>query len=525
MIPDCVSVRSSGAEQRIFTQLRESEVAGWDYALHSINLPEHVRKRVCEIDFLLLGERGLLGLEVKGGAVVRRDGVWHTQTLKGTRQKLKESPFKQAETGLFSLENRLRRTLGGDLVGRTVFGYGVVLPDCDFTTVSVEWDQDMVVDAARLDTEGWGPCLDRLGKFWEHKPGERGTLSEEDVQRYLDLLRPDFDRVQTLRQLGKTVDEEVVALTKRQYRALDWSGRNPRLVFEGGAGTGKTMLAAEMCRRAAQSGARILITCRSGVLANFIKSQAQLDDVIVLPFGRLADVADDGVDLVVVDEAQDVINEADLTVIDRMLAGGLADGRWVLLLDSNNQRGLVGRYEDQAMGRLLAHRPAEITLTDNCRNTVEIVRATQTRTGADLGVTTAGPGQEVVVVEEPRPAAVAAVAAVLDDLEEQNVPLEQVVLLSPFPLSGSLFAELPEHWRRRIDVLDLMRLTRPGPGRVGFAEVADFKGLERRYVVLEALNLSESPDVRAQLYVGMTRAKAALWVVSPVDASGGGTPA
>jgi hypothetical protein len=521
MIPQCVNPRSSHAEQQIFAQLAELEVEGWDYALHSINLPEHERKRVCEIDFLLVGERGVLGLEVKGGAVTRTKGVWRTQTLKGTGHRLRESPLDQARLGVFSLEQRLRRHIGGDLVERTVFGYGVVFPDCDFDTASVEWEPDMLLDASRLDGEGWGSCLDRLGKFWEGKPGGRTALAEDDVQRYLDVLRPDFDRVLTLRQLGKAVDAEVVALTELQYRALDGSGRNPRLIFEGGAGTGKTMLAAEMCRRARQSHERILLTCRGGVLANFIKSQPDLDGVTVLPFNQVSEIDRGGVDLMVVDEAQDVINKDDLEVIDRVLSGGLADGRWVFLLDSNNQRDLVGRYEDEAFDRLRSHRPAEITLIDNCRNTIEIVRATQDRTGADLGVTTAGPGQEVTVIDGPRGVAAAAVAAVLDDLEEQQVPLDQVVLLAPRDLSRSVFSELSDHWRQRIDVLDLMRMRRPAPGRVGFATVADFKGLEKRYVVLEAQELSDSLSARAQLYVGMTRAKAALWIVCPSGLPGG----
>ena len=55
----------------------------------------------------------------------------------------------------------------------------------------------------------------------------------------------------------------------------------------------------------------------------------------------------------------------------------LVNGQWAFLLDSNNQRGLVGRYEDDAMEELLSYRPAKIRLIDNCRNTVEIVADTQ----------------------------------------------------------------------------------------------------------------------------------------------------
>jgi hypothetical protein len=514
MIPGQVGSRASLAERLIFDQLKMLEVPGWTYGLHSINLPEHERKRVCEIDFLLLGERGLLALEAKGGKVSRREGVWYTRDLRGTQHRLKESPLEQASSAMFALETRLRQHVGRPLTARTVFGHGAVFPDINFDTDSVEWAPDMVIDRRCIDVDGWALGLDRLGAFWETKPGPRRRLSEIDIELYLSYLRPDFDLVPSLRQLSRAVEAELVALTKLQYRALDTWGRNPRLLFEGGAGTGKTMLAAEICRRAAGAGSRVLLTCRSGVLSGFIRSQPGLEGVTTVPFHKVTELQSASYDLVVVDEGQDVINADDLQLVDRVLAGGLADGQWVFLLDGNNQRDLVGRYEDDAIARLRSYRPAEITLIDNCRNTVEIVTATQDRTGADLGVTTAGRGLDVVSVEGPRERVADELSKALEQLEDQQIPMEQVVLLSPHALTDSVFTALPARWRRRVDVLDLARLRRPTAGRIGFARVADFKGLESPFVMLESTEDAQLPVARGLLYVGMTRARAALWVIT-----------
>ncbi|XVV05936.1 nuclease-related domain-containing protein [Actinosynnema sp. CA-248983] len=175
MIPDSVHAGASRAEQEIFSQLAALEVAGWEYAMHSTNLPEHDRKRVCEIDFLLLGERGLLVLEAKGGEILLKKDVWHTRDLKGKRHRLKESPLDQARTSMFALAKVLRRTTADPgLVDRTVFGYGAVFPDSEFDAVSVEWTPEMVINSVRLASEGWADCLDRLGAFWESKPGSWG---------------------------------------------------------------------------------------------------------------------------------------------------------------------------------------------------------------------------------------------------------------------------------------------------------------------------------------------------------------
>jgi hypothetical protein len=516
MIPGQVGPSASRAENQIFDLLRGLEVPGWTYAFHSLNLPEHARKRVCEIDFLLLGERGLLVLEAKGGLVSRREGIWYTRDLRGISHRLKESPFEQASTAMFGLETKLSQRAGRHLTSSTVFGYAAVFPDVRFTTVSVEWEPEMVLDSTCMNTNSLSLKLDQLGSFWENKPGPRRRLSHEDVERYLNLLRQDFELVPSLQHLGRTIEAELVALTELQYRALDSYSRNPRLIFEGGAGTGKTMLAAEICRRAKGVAGRVLLTCRSAVLAGFMRAQPGLEKVVTVPFHQIVDIPKESIDLVVVDEAQDIINSVDLRLLDRVLNGGLANGRWVLLLDSNNQRGLVGSYDDDAMAKLRSYRPTEIDLVDNCRNTVEIVTATQHRTGADLGVTTAGHGIEVTVVRGSPSSVTEKLINILVQLEDEQILMNEITLLSPYSFTNSVFASLPSNWRSRIDVLDLVRLRAPTPGRIGFAQVSDFKGLESPFVILESAKSAEASALRALLYVGMTRARAALWLIDSI---------
>jgi hypothetical protein len=515
MIPEQVGPGTSRAERDIFELLKAVEIPGWTYAFHSLNLPEHERKRVCEIDFLLLGRRGLLVLEAKGGSVSRRGGIWYSKDLRGNSHRLRESPLEQASSSMFALETKLSQRGGRSLTGPTVFGHAAIFPDIPFDAASVEWEPEMIMDSTCMSVDALAASLDQLGSFWENKPGRRHRISPLEVERYLNLLRPDFDLVPGLRRLSRTIEAELVALTELQYRALDTYARNPRMVFEGGAGTGKTMLAAEICRRAAAAGHHVLLTCRSGVLAQFIRAQPGLDGVVTIPFHQVAELPPANFDLVVVDEGQDIINAADLRLIDQVLTGGLVDGKWVFLLDSNNQRGLVGGYEHDAMAELLSYRPAEISLIDNCRNTVEIVTATQSRTGADLGSTSAGHGLPVTSVSGPRSVVADDVAGILEQLEEEQVQMDQIVLLSPHVFTSSIFSGLPERWRHRIDLLDLGRLRAPTPGRIGFTQVVNFKGLESPFVMLESPEGSDAAVARALLYVGMTRARAALWLIDP----------
>ena len=251
------------------------------------------------------------------------------------------------------------------------------------------------MDRKRLDRQdGVRRSLGLLASYWRGKPGpHNGLLGEAEMAEILSLLRPDFDVVPSLQHVANATDAELARLTVNQFRALDAHERNPRIIFEGGAGTGKTLLAAEICRREHANGRSTLFTCRSGVMAGFVASQPGMDGIDVIPFRRIPPAGAGRDDTVVVDEAQDVSNFEDLATLDRILTGGLQDGRWFFLLDSNNQRGLVGIFDQDAMDYLRSFRPADLILNDNCRNTREIVSRTQAMTGADVGISTAGPVQ------------------------------------------------------------------------------------------------------------------------------------
>ena len=250
MIPGQVGPGASRAELEIFDLLRALEVPGWTYAFHSLNLPEHERKRVCEIDFLLLGERGLLVLEAKGGRVSRRNGVWHTRDLRGMSHRLKESPLEQASTAMFAGDQALAARRA-QLTGRQSLAtppYSLMSASRSQRGVGAGDGPGQRMHECRRSSCQAGPARLILGEQARPSPP---PLSRER-QALPESATPGFRLVPGLRHLSRTIEAELVALTELQYRALDTYAQNPRMIFEGGAGTGKTMLAAEICRRAAQ---------------------------------------------------------------------------------------------------------------------------------------------------------------------------------------------------------------------------------------------------------------------------------
>ena len=67
LIPNSPCVETTGTERRVFSLLRNVDWGGvTGFALHSLNLAEHEYQRWGEIDFLVVGTKGLIAIEVKG---------------------------------------------------------------------------------------------------------------------------------------------------------------------------------------------------------------------------------------------------------------------------------------------------------------------------------------------------------------------------------------------------------------------------------------------------------------------------
>ena len=188
MIPAHPLHTSSRAEMRVFDQLRATfhVQQGW-FALHSLNVPAHEYKRFGEIDFLVCGPGGLFVLEVKGGGVACRNGVWETCNHFGKIERLAESPFRQAESALHSLAKRLPPPLASSLV----LGYGVITPDATNLPPSAEWERAVLADAR--DFRQFGKWLARLVWHWRAKDARSPVATPDILEQLQQFLRPDFE--------------------------------------------------------------------------------------------------------------------------------------------------------------------------------------------------------------------------------------------------------------------------------------------------------------------------------------------
>ena len=505
----------SSAERRVFSMLSAVDMPAPSWALHSLNLSEHEYKVVGELDFVVLCPLGLLVLEVKGGGVECREGVWVYTDRFGVEHRRQEGPFTQARSGMFSLKQRLAEELGSAAIGDLVFGFGVVFPDCAFDVHSVEWSTEMVIDEPRLRARSLEGSLYDLFGYWRQKSTRPGKPSRDELAAIAHVLRPDFDKVPSLQHRLDDLDQRMERLTDEQYERLDAFEATPRMVCLGGAGTGKTFIASEMARRHAALGERVLLGCSSSNLAAFLRARLRADlvDVRTVDDALSLEPSAEPYDVLILDEAQDVLDADTLLELDRLLKGGLEDGIWRVFCDVNNQSDVVGRFEPEALEYLQRFGPTG-ELRRNCRNTHEIVLQTKLLTAADLGTPSAGHGLPVSFrFYDDEDEELANLEAHLEDLASRDVALGQVTLLSPEALDCSVARRLPRRWKRRLTELNPSIAAAWPVGELTFSSIADFKGLENRFVILlDLTRLDEGTSDLSLVYVGMSRARAGLWI-------------
>lgn len=551
MIPAVISPdTASPGEREVFRRLRDDpETTDWT-VLHSFELPAHRTQVRGEADFVVLVPgAGILCLEVKAHTTVRytAEGDW----LLGGDAPRKRSPFKQAQDNMYSVMDvlRKRRSTGAET---TLIWFAVLFTHTEFRQPAVEWNDWEALDMTDFHRKPISALVTAVLDRARERVPRKGTAGEPTARQCRAIagaLRPAFEVVRSPAGRRRAHDAELRAFTENQYAALDnmRPERNPRVIFEGPAGTGKTLLAIEAARRAVAEQERPLLLCFNSLLGRWLQSQQSEigDDAEIstlhalmlrvsgmtvprgagqdfwtseLPEAAIAHLLEadkpGGADLLVVDEAQDLLRAEYLDFLDLFLTGGLSAGRWMMFGDFERQA--LFDAADIALDDFRADRASApvYSLRDNCRNTPKI---------ASYATLLAGlrPGYDSVLRPDEGTAPrtryyssaaeqVAMLEGVLEDLYREGYAGEDIVILSPTRPGAAASAITTEPWRSRI------RPYRDSPhqGYVRWTTVKAFKGMEAPVIVLTDIREIQGPRAEALFYTGLTRATDKLIVLA-----------
>ena len=309
-----------------------------------------------------------------------------------------------------------------------------------------------------------------------------GTIPDEFIEAITKRLAPAV----TIRH---TLADGVADVHARQL-ALAGLRRARRVIVYGGAGTGKTVLAAERARRLSADGSRVVLTCFNRPLGDALADVFAGNDLVTA--GELLleafAIGEFRTDAVIIDEGQDF------------------DDSWFMALEAaldNPSEGLflVFADEHQAICREdwePLFDAVEYTLDLNCRNTNQIDAVVARVYGDDVSAHGAdGPEPEFHAVESPE-GIDRALRGILHRLANEGaIPPDRVVILT----------------QRRETKDRLIGQTSAGltlgtigtPDTIAVDTIYRFKGLEADAVIVILDRLEKDGD-RALACIGLSRA-------------------
>ena len=541
----------SAAERKLYEAIKQSSAFPGIVCLHSLGLSKHVWKKQGEIDFVVIGNGMVLCLEVKGGRIKRKDGVWYFIDRYGQESKKTESPFAQASSGMFSLKANIESKFGHTGL---IFGYGVMMPDIRFDVDSPEWDQEIVYDL-RDSRFPFDKYVRRLQNYWEKKVGI--SSSGVDTSGIVKYLRGDFELAIPLWKEIQDTESQMTEFSAEQYRALDQMEDNPRLIFSGGAGSGKTLLAVEKARRAAFGGKSVLLLCYNKLLGAKLQDEISkfgktdnlvIGDSIHKYFAKVISAAglrekldrkiasvsqkeayDEAFasvfmeaaakniqkkfDLIVIDEGQDLLNDNYLLAIESILEGGMQKGEWVVFLDPGAQARLFNKFSKETYSYLKSLGASEYKLDMNCRNTLQIAAQASVVSGFPVGKPKiSGPKVEFISYKEDAEQAVGILSLIKRLTGEEGVPPECITILSTRARQSMSLTSSGVKLPAFLKEMDEHTVVAGESGRVYFTSVQSYKGLENNVIIYTDVDRLDGDWVEGVNYVGMTRPREKLYV-------------
>lgn len=555
LVPDAIDHFDSNGERLLYFKFKNDKSTNGMYILHSLFTNYHFKNISGELDFLVIApNEGVFAIEVKHGGVSRKEGTWSFVNRNGEVTKKTKSPFAQVDATMNSIRNYVLDKVKSDSkrfekLSKILWGTGIAFTSMegfiDFGPEGYSWQiltkQGLKVPASKYIlslSKNWH--YQNKGKYWYDAEQSRPT--KEDCELLLQILRGDFDI--DYRDINIINDNEhlIESYTKEQFALLDFVNYNKRCLIEGAAGTGKTLMAIETSQRKLKDNCRVGLFCYNkqlgaklkhstdlisgynangsytGTLHSYLSSktssavpelnmelQKYFNEDLPFEFLDQNEGFDENekFDVLIIDEAQDLINPYYLEVFDMVLKGGIKHGQWILFGDFSNQ----AIYLNQPIEIIdllnskstFAHFPP---LKVNCRNTKRIASQNTLVTGVEMAEFRSGgfDGESVATRFPAVSLQKNTIEEIVAELMSRAIPLEKIVLLSPKIFNKSVLKDsaLVCNWIKQ---------------GLKVSTIHSFKGLESIIVVLYDFDEINSINAQRLFYTGISRAKQELYIV------------
>jgi hypothetical protein len=488
-----------------------------------------------EIDFLIIDKReerfnGILIIEVKGGELSfsSKHNCWFQND-----KKMEQGPDDQAKRNKYNFLLRFRNILANVPVG-----WALCFPEGnnatgEFTPVNIRpWQ---IFDHSALIS-----CKKSIELAFEEIRNQEKHRTGEPIETYNYKLSKSLLRglgiVQPLNILLQQFEERFLTLGQEQKAFFESLYQVDKLAVSGGAGTGKTMLAACAANDFANEGKKVLLLCFNRMLCQALQKTNKSDNIKISTFhtyayeyisqytpgwfdsnedkgsyfhesvfpDKLKEILDahpkkEKYDILIIDEGQD-FNGSWLTQAFRLVK---QDGKIIIFFDIN-QNIFNRKFEIPYYGSFFPFK-----LKYNYRNTRKICDFVSARTGFEIlpGSTPAGIDVEQIEYNTIQDLTDKLSFVTQDLLYNEKLKPDDMVIL----LDGSV----AEHPLNKIEKLGNHQLkpwdvnSEREHNIIYFTSISRFKGLESNVILLVS-DSNQDFYQNKRFYTQCTRAKSLL---------------
>ena len=374
--------------ERILKDLDRSEKQWHFFYNLKLNI-KYKNKPHIEIDFFVICDEGAVIIEVKGGIVSVLKGQYHVSNLTGGSKPLNYSPYDQADDYRNALWNNQvlnKKELFVEVACAFPFTPRFATsPDLSLDLSSKTWFKEQHEDNSASFADF---CLDVIQAGKNSIENYHGhILTSREVSLLVDKFAPNVCTASGYSE--SNVDDILDWLKVDDINTLQSLSKNPRIVIEGGPGTGKTTIAKAYIKK--YSSQRGLYICKNALLAErmrFLLKNENLLNCEVWQYDRfmfsisnkqlsLEEISKTGSDshgrvamflqnykdssffknynYIVVDETQDILDSGIDILLDKLSSigsDGLQNGRFLVFYDTDQAYLSTQRHLDAYVNRI-----------------------------------------------------------------------------------------------------------------------------------------------------------------------------
>lgn len=512
-----------------------------------------------QIDFLLICEEGAIVIEVKGGEIEINYGHYY-YSHRGRMTPLGRSPFDQASSYKWKLMNH--RILNKDVI---FVDYACAFPHSKLDKTSKNQAEDLGwrlwnKNAHDSNKSFADFCLSVIRRSKTNSKHANRILTTEELNAIIESLAPSFENPN--KYSLTSLSEVLNWLHIDNLDTLRGLEKNPRILIEGGPGTGKTTMAKAYIKR--HPGLKGLYLCWTGLLASKIQldlNKEQLLNCDVKTYNSyIKEITENSIDVdkryrtscfrdelekallnirpieydyIIVDEAQDVADKG----LDLMLhyaygknRDGLKSGRYLIFYDLEQGYSCALRNLEESLSSM-SNYGALYILDENKRVVTnkhivdyanEVLNIDQNEASYESYIKSLCqkdiPGLRICIKESVRDVK-KAIKEEARAISEYSLGLSTTTLLVHSDLNAKVDDE------SILDVISDMELLyqlseksieRKGKESLAYSTILKYKGLEDNNIilVLPYTKIKSSwENFLFEIYVGMTRAMMQLSII------------